>query len=125
MLDGGMIFADAGSDEWGRAFRAFIAAAVPDRELLDISNDDPIFPQPFRFPNGAPPLWHHDGSRARGIKIDGRWAVFYFPGNLNDAWKTGHGGQSPAIVTQAMRLGMNIVWYSAVHYLEVNKQVGQ
>ena len=112
-----MLFADAGSDQWGRAFRSFLARLFPDRELLDIPNDDPIFSQPFRFPNGAPPLWHHDGSRARGIKIDGRWAVFYFPGNLNDAWKTSHGGQPPAIVTQAMRLGMNIVYYASVHYL--------
>jgi hypothetical protein len=122
VLDGGMIFADAGSEEWGRAFRSFIARVFPERELLDISNDDPIFSQPFRFPGGAPPLWHHDGSRARGMKFDGRWGVFYYPGNLNDAWKTGHGGQPPAIVTQAMRLGMNIVWYSAVHYLEATKQ---
>ncbi len=121
-LDGGMIFADAGSEEWGRAFRSFMTTVFPERELLDISNDDPIFQQPFRFPGGAPPLWHHDGSRARGVKIDGRWAVFYFPGNLNDAWKAGHGGQPPAIVTQSMRLGMNIVWYSSVHYLEATKQ---
>ncbi len=124
-LDGGMILADAGSEEWGRAFRSFIVTVFPERELLDISNDDPIFQQPFAFPGGAPPLWHHDGSRARGVKIDGRWAVFYFPGNLNDAWKTGHGGQPPAIVTQSMRLGMNIVWYSFVHYLDATKQFSQ
>ena len=119
-----MILADAGSEEWGRAFRSFIATVFPERELLDISNDDPIFQQPFAFPSGVRPSGTTT-ARARGVKIDGRWAVFYFPGNLNDAWKTGHGGQPPAIVTQSMRLGMNIVWYSFVHYLEVNKQINQ
>jgi hypothetical protein len=122
LLDGGMVIADAGSDAWGRAFRSFITKVLPERELLDISNDDVLFRQPFPFPNGAPPLWHHDGSRARGVKIDGRWAVFYFPGNLNDAWKTGHGTQPPAIVEQSMRLGINLIHYASVQYLEATRR---
>ena len=28
---------------------------------------------------GAPPFWHHDGTRAKGIRIGERLAVFIIP----------------------------------------------
>ena len=122
LLDGGMLFADAGSPEFDRSFRNFIAALFPGEPLLVIPDDDPIFQYPYSFPNGAPPLWHHGGWRALGIKRGMRWAVFYHPGDINDAWKTGHSGVSPAIAKNSMNLGINIIYHAVTHYLELTRK---
>ena len=118
VLDGGMIWGDAGSPEFGQSFRALMARVFPDKALLDISNDDGIFQEPWLFAKGAPPLWHHDGDRAKGIKHNGRWCVFYFPGDMNDAWKTGHSGVSKSLADLSMKLGVNVFWYASVNYYE-------
>jgi hypothetical protein len=122
LLDGGMLFADCGSPQWNGAFRSFIARVLPGNPLLTIADDDPIFQVPFRFPNGAPPLWHHGGRRALGVKYKNRWVVFYHPGDINDAWKTGHSGLDPRMADGAIEMGVNIVYYSFTHYLELTRK---
>ncbi len=121
LLDGGLLFADCGSPQWHNAFGAWSHRLFPDQPLLDISNDDPIFHSYFHFNNGAPPLWHHGGERALGIKQDGRWVVFYFPGDMNDAWKTGHNDATPAAVRQSYEMGINVVKYAIDHYWGMNR----
>jgi len=116
--DSGMLFADCGSPEFDRAFRALVPALLPGKNLVEISDDDVIFQAPYPFPNGAPPLWHHGGSRAMGVRHNGRWVVFYHPGDVNDAWKTGHSGLSPDKAKAAYNLGVNVLYYSFTKYLE-------
>jgi len=112
-LGGGMLIADAGSAEFDQSFRRFIAQVFPDKPLLDISDDDMLFQLPYGFPNGAPPFWHHGGRRALGIKHEGRWVVFYHPGDMNDAWKSpGYSDVTPEMREQAMQLGINLVYYA-------------
>jgi hypothetical protein len=120
MLAGGMIFADAGSESWDRSFRALMGQVFPEKQITDIPNDDPIYRYPFHFPDGAPPLWHHGGSRALGLKHEGRWCVFYHPGDMNDAWKTGHSGAKPQTAQASMRLAINVIVYSFMRFLEAN-----
>ena len=119
-LDGGMVFGDAGSPEFVQSFKFLMSHVFPDKAMVDVSNDDPLFQMPFVFPNGAPPLWHHGGNRPMGIKHDGRWIVFLFPGDMNDAWKTGHSGAAEDVATQALHLGMNIVYYAYTNYAETH-----
>lgn len=118
LIGGGMLFADAGSPEWDRSLRGFMAQLFPGEPLRVIADDDPIFQMPYTFANGAPPLWHHGGMRALGIKHKGRWVVFYHPGDINDAWKTGHSGISPELARGAFQMGINIVYYAFTNYLE-------
>lgn len=125
LQNGGMIFADAGSDSWDRSFRALLGQIFPDKQLVDIANDDPIYRYPFYFPDGAPPLWHHGGSRALGVKHEGRWCVFYHPGDMNDAWKTGHSGAKPSTAQASMKLGINVAVYAFMNYIDVIKSNGK
>ena len=118
LLGGGLLFADCGSPRWDRSFRLFARALFPGEELLVIADDDPLFQMPYSFPNGAPPLWHHGGSRALGIKHKNRWVVFYHPGNVHDAWKTGHSGLDPRLAQGAIEISINVVYYAFTHYLE-------
>jgi len=122
LLGGGMLFADAGSPQFHQSFRGLMAAVFPDRQIVTIADDDPLFQIPFVFPNGAPPLWHHGGSRALGIKHQDRWAVFYHPGDINDAWKTGHSGMSRDLADASYRLGVNILYYSFTNYLDLTRK---
>ena len=67
-------------------------------------------------------MWHHGGMRALGISYNNRWVVFYHPGDVHDAWKTGHEGASEDLAEQAFEIGMNVVYYSFTRYLEATKQ---
>ena len=125
LLDGGLLFAVCGSPQWDRSFRGFARQLFPGESLLAIADDDPLFQVPFAFPNGAPALWHHGGRRALGIKHQGRWVVFYHPGDINDAWKTGHSGMDPALAEGAIQMGVNIIYYSFTHYLELTRKYRQ
>jgi hypothetical protein len=113
-LKGGMLIADAGSVQFHRSFVNFITRQVfPDKALLDIADDDMIYQLPYGFPNGAPSFWGHGGRRALGMKHEGRWMVFYHPGDMNDAWKSqGYTDVTPEMRESAMNLGINLVYYA-------------
>jgi hypothetical protein len=112
-LGGGMLIADAGSPQFDRSFKDFIRKVFPDKPLLDIADDDMIYQLPYGFPNGAPAFWAHGGTRAKGIKHDGRWVVFYHPGDMNDAWKSpGYSDVKPEMRDAATQLGINLVYYA-------------
>ncbi len=117
---GGMIFADNGGGNFDTNFRTLLRRVFPDLPVVTISHDDVIFQQPFPFPNGAPPLWHHSGNDALGVKHRGRWVVFYHQGDINDAWKDGHSGASRGVARQAYKLGINVINYSFSQYMRIN-----
>ena len=112
---GGMVVADNGGGTFDKSFRATVKRLFPDSPLVDIPVDDVLFRQPFQLPNGAPPLWHHSGTRAQGIRVGERWAVFYHQGDLLDAWKDGHSGASEEIANMAYRMGFNLLHYAYSH----------
>ena len=115
--EGGMLFADNGGGRFNQSIRSLMKRVFPDKNWIDIANDDHIYQQPFLFPSGAPPLWHHSGTRAMGIKHNGRWIAFYHQGDINDAWQTGGSGVSEATRTQAFKMGINVVNYAFNQYM--------
>jgi hypothetical protein len=117
--DGGMLFADCGSAAFHQSFCSLVSRVMPGEIFARLPDDDEIFDAPFFFPNGAPPLWHHGGDRAMGVRIRGRLCVFYHPGDLNDAWKTGRSGTSVENAEQALRMGMNVMYYAFKQYAQV------
>ncbi len=67
---GGLLVCSNGGGRFDAAIRAALGQCFPDGELIDIPNDAPFFQRPFLMPEGAPPLWHHSGLRALGIKVN-------------------------------------------------------
>ena len=114
---GGMLFADNGGGNFNNSIRSVILRVFPEREFVDIANDDIIYQAPYYFPDGAPRLFHHSGDRALGINYNGRWAVFYHQGDINDAWQTGGSGSSEAVISQAYKMGVNVVNYAFTTYM--------
>ncbi|HRN54459.1 MAG TPA: DUF4159 domain-containing protein, partial [Gemmatimonadaceae bacterium] len=78
LLQGGFLHAD---DNYGldAAFRREIARVFPDRELVDVPADHPIYRIVYPFPQGVPKIHEHDGKppRGYGIFIGNRLAVYY------------------------------------------------
>ena len=125
-LKGGMIIADAGSQSFHRSFVHFLRQVFPDKPLVDIASDDMVFQLPYPFPDGAPAFWHHGGRRALGIRHEGRWLVFYHPGDMNDAWKTeGFTDVTPELREAALKLGINLVFYAFAHWDQAVSEAGK
>jgi len=118
LVEGGMIVADSAGGHFDRSFRSICKRLFPGKQLVDVPDDDPLYREPYLFPNGAPPLWHHNNNyRPQGIKHEGTWVVYYHSGDMGDAWRTGHSGSSKAVTDRAYKLGINIMYYTFTRYL--------
>jgi len=118
LVEGGMILADSAGGHFDHSFRRMCQKVFPGKQLVDVPDDDPLYREPFLFPNGAPPLWHHNNRyRPQGIKHEGTWVVYYHSGDMGDAWRTGHSGSSKAVTDRAYKLGINIMYYTFTRYL--------
>lgn len=121
----GMLFADNGGGYFHHAFDRLVRRLFPRGPWIDIPDDDEIYCCYYELPYGAPPLWHHSGTRALGIKHKGRWVVFYHQGDLGDAWRNGHAGTSDENAELAYQLGINIIHYSYVKCMEFVRAPGK
>ena len=123
LMGGGMLFADAGSPGFHGSFKAFIENSVfPGESMRQIADDDPIHRLPNSLPHGPPPLFHHGGYQPLGVKKKGRWMVYYHPGDLGDAWESGHSGVNPKLAERAYAVGVNVIAYSFTHYLRETRE---
>lgn len=115
-LNGGLLIADAGSASFHQSFLHTMRMTFPDKKLVDIADDDPIYRIPYSFPDGPPAFWHHGGRRPLGIKHGDRWICFYHPGDMNDAWKNNSQVEvTPQLREAAVSLGINLIYYAMTH----------
>lgn len=78
---------------------------------VTIPRDDVIHRRPFEVPQ-LPIVVAHGGTAPLGWKLDGRWAVYYHPGALSDAWRDDRAGIKKAIADQCYLLGINVLSYA-------------
>jgi len=112
---GGFLHAD---DNYGmdESFRREIARVFPDRPLVEVPLDHPIYRIVYRFPAGVPKIHEHDGKPAQGlgIFIGDRLAVFYsYQSDLGDGWEDASvHGDPPALRQAALQMGVNLFTYA-------------
>ncbi len=116
VLQGGFLHAD---DNYGldAAFRREIARVFPDRPLVDVPLDHPIYRIVYPFPQGVPKIHEHDGKAPRGlgIFIGDRLAVYYtHESDLGNGWEDigTYPEDPPALHEQALRMGVNLYVYA-------------
>lgn len=115
LLDGGFLHAD---DNYGldESFREEVALLFPDRELVEIPPDHPVFHGMYDFPRGLPKIHEHDGQppQAFGIFHEGRLVLFYsYESDLGDGWEDpGVHEDAPALRESALRMGVNLFLYA-------------
>ncbi|MFZ1497674.1 MAG: DUF4159 domain-containing protein [Saprospiraceae bacterium] len=115
LLAGGFLFID---DDYG--MDEFVKLAIkkifPDKALVEIPYEHPIFNQKYKFPNGMPKIHEHNAKPpiTYGIILDGRIALLYAAeSNISDGW------ESPDVHKdteekrqQSLRMGANIIQYA-------------
>jgi hypothetical protein len=115
LLSGGFLFAEDcyGMDEF---FQREIARVFPDKELVELPHDHPVFHMHYRFPNGLPKIHEHDGKppQAFGIFHEGRLVVLYsYESDIHDGWEDPEVHENPPELREAaFRMGVNIFLYA-------------
>ncbi|MFQ5689696.1 MAG: DUF4159 domain-containing protein [Gemmatimonadota bacterium] len=115
LTGGGFLHAD---DNYGldSSFRREVRRLFPDRELVEVPLDHPVYRIFYPFPGGLPKVHEHDGLPARGLGIflDGRLVLFYsYQSDLGDGWENPEvHGDPPEIREQALRMGINLFLYA-------------
>jgi len=118
LTSGGFLHAD---DNYGMdfSFRREMKRVFPDKELVELPFDHPIYRSWFQFPQGLPKIHEHDGKPAQGLGIfdRGRLVVFYtYECDLGDGWEDPQVHHDPEAKRQAaLRMGTNIVVYALTH----------
>jgi len=98
------------------SIRRELARLFPDRELVDVPLDHPIYHVVYEFPQGIPKIHEHDGKPAQGLGIflDGRLVVYYsYESDLGDGWEDPEvHGDPPGKREAALRMGVNLFAYA-------------
>lgn len=115
LLGGGFLHID---DNYGMApfLEKELPKIFPNKELIELGTDHPIFNSPYSFPDGLPKIHEHDGNRPRamGYFEAGRLVLlFTLESDLGDGWEDPevHGDPEP-IRQKALQMGTNILHYA-------------
>lgn len=115
LLSGGFLLAN---DSYGldASFRREIAKVFPDKELVELPPDHPIFRSFYPMPNGIPKIHEHDNKppQAFGIFHEGRLVLFYaYESDIGDGWEDASVHNDPQEVReQAFRMGVNVFLFA-------------
>ncbi len=115
LLSGAFLHVD---DNYGLdpSFRREIQKVFPEKSLVELPHDHPIFSAYFNFPNGVPKVHEHDGKPPQAFALfDGdRIMVLYtYESDLGDGWEDAEAHNDPwSIREAALKFGVNIVTYA-------------
>lgn len=115
LQQGGFLHAD---DCYGMdpSIRRELQRLFPDRELVDVPLDHPVYNALYKFPQGIPKIHEHDGKPAQGLGIflEGRLVVYYsYESDLGDGWEDPEVHRDPPEKREAaLRMGVNLFLYA-------------
>ena len=118
LVAGGFLFAD---DNYGmdESFRRELSRVFPDRELVEVPFEHPIYHSFYSFPGGPPKIHEHDGRLPQGFGIfDGsRLVVFYtYEADIGDGLEDPEVHHDPPEKREAaMRMAINVAVYALTH----------
>ncbi len=115
LLQGGFLHVD---DNYGldASWRREVARLFPDRPLVEVPLDHPIYRVVYQLPNGLPKVHEHDAKPAQGfgIFVEGRLVLYYsYQSDLGDGWEDPavHGDPLP-VREAALQMGVNLFAYA-------------
>ncbi len=95
--------------------RVEIKKIFPNKELIEIPSNHPIYSQKFKF-NSTPKIHEHDGKRAQtfGVFHEGKLVLVYtYETDLGDGWEDpGVHNDQPEKRKEALQFGANILMYA-------------
>jgi hypothetical protein len=112
---GGFLWAD---DNYGmdRSLRAALAKAFPDKPLVELPFEHPIYHSFYGFDEGLPKIHEHDGGPPHGYGLfhEGRLVAFYsFNTDIGDGMEDVEvHNDPPQKHDEALKMGVNVVVYA-------------
>jgi hypothetical protein len=112
LTHGGFLYID---DDYGmdKAVRREIQKIFPEKDLIELPVDHPIYHLLYDFPNGLPKIHEHDGGAPQGFGLfhENRLVLFYtFETNISDGWADPEVHQDPPDIREmAFKMGINII----------------
>lgn len=114
LMSGGFLHID---DNYGMDpyIRKELVKVFPDKELVELPSNHPIFNYFYKFPQGLPKIHEHDGlpPQAFGIFVEGRLALLYtYESDIGDGWENPEIHNDPEeIRLKALQMGANMIKY--------------
>jgi len=118
LAGGGFLFVN---DSYGmdRTFRKEMANLFPERKVVEVPFDNPIYHCFYDFPNGPPKIHEHDDNPPRGyaIFLDGRVVLYFLvESDIGDGWEDPQVHNDPPDKRlEAFRMGVNILTYALLY----------
>ncbi len=118
LTGGGFLFVN---DSYGmsESFRKEMATIFPEREVVELPFEHPIYHAVFDFPNGPPKIHEHDSKPPRGyaIVVSGRVVVYFLvEGDIGDGWEDPQVHNDPEAKRElALKMGTNLVAYALLY----------
>jgi hypothetical protein len=118
LLNGGFLFVN---DSYGmnKPFREEMARLFPERQIVEVPFDHPIYHCFYDFPNGPPKIHEHDGKPPRGyaIILNGRVALYFLvESDIGDGWEDPQVHNDPPDKRlAAMKMGLNLLTYALLY----------
>ncbi len=115
---GGFLFVN---DSYGMdvSFRKEMASLFPEREIVELPFDHPIYHCFHDFPNGPPKIHEHDNNPPRGyaIIVNDRVVLYFLvESDIGDGWEDQQVHNDPPEKRhEAFRMGLNILTYATLY----------
>ena len=115
LSNGGFLHAD---DNYGmdKSFRREIKKIFPNKELIELPHNHPIFESYYKLTNGLPKIHEHDNKppQALGIFNNDKLIVLYtYESDLGDGWEDSSVHNCPEELREnALKMGVNIIYYA-------------
>jgi len=118
LANGGFLFIN---DSYGmdKNLRREITQLFPERDMVELPFEHPIYHSYYDFPSGPPKIHEHDNKPARGygILINGRVVLYYlYESDIGDGWEDPQVHNDPVEKREAaLKMGMNILAYALMY----------
>ena len=115
LMNGGFLHAD---DNYGMdaSFRREIKRVFPNKDLIRLPHDHPVFHIYYSLPKGLPKVHEHDNKPPQALALfEGeRMILLYtYESDLGDGWEDASVHQDPWPVREAaLKMGVNIIYFA-------------
>ena len=115
LMNGGFLHAD---DNYGmdESFRREMKRVFPNKDLVTLPHDHPIFSSYYQMLNGLPKVHEHDNHLPQALALfEGeRMIMLYtYESDLGDGWEDANVHHDPLPIREAsLKMGVNIIYFA-------------
>ena len=115
LMNGGFLHAD---DNYGmdESFRREMRRVFPNKDLVTLPHDHPIFSSYYQMLNGLPKVHEHDNHPPQALALfEGeRMIMLYtYESDLGDGWEDANVHHDPLPIREAsLKMGVNIIYFA-------------